>query len=356
MENNNNKTSANTHTTNINNQLGVHTLLAGGGKDAFGLKQGHGDDGKVPVAVLMPPPARPAASGRRPVVALLDTGVDATHPWLAGTPDDPVVTEAAVPGAAPDTGQGDQAAYHGHATFLAGIVVQAGPAARLLSARVMDDSGTVPRDASLAGLSWLSRLAQDTDPRTFPDVVCLAYGYTPDASDPDGSEHRHKEELRAVLWELANRGVLVVASAGNDGTDRQVFPAAFADDQAPPAVPVISVGATNPNGHYSHYSNYGTWVTHQAVGTGVISIMEKFDGDLLPPSVPGFPHGSAIDPDDFYAGFARWSGTSFAAAHIAGLLAGALGAEPTLADVSPEAAVKRAAVAVAAIEGYRIRT
>jgi subtilisin family serine protease len=299
------------------------------------------------------------------VVALLDTGVDATHPWLAGTPDDPVVTAAGTGNAdSGNAGQGNpvaglpllSGAYRGHATFLAGIVLQAGPAARLLSARVMDDSGSVPRQASLDALSQLSCLAQEGDPRTFPDVVCLAYGYTPDASDPGASDDEHKKNLRAVLWELANRGVLIVASAGNEGKDQKTFPAAFADDPPPSAVPVISVGATNPNGDYSHYSNYGTWVTHQAVGTGVISIMEKFDGQQSSPRMLDFPHGSAIDPDDFCAGFARWSGTSFAAAHIAGLLAGALSAEPTLADVSPEATVKRAAVALAAIEGYRTRT
>lgn len=344
----------------------VHTLLAGGGKDAFGRKQGHGDAGKVPVVLFVPPPTRPASGGRRPVVALLDTGVDGTHPWLTGTPDAPVVTDAAGLGWSPpaglrdalDAGPGSVAAglppqdgYHGHATFLAGIVLQVALTARLLSVRVMEDNGIVPRAASLAALSWLSRLARDGDPGTFPDVVCLAYGFYPDASD-----HGHAEELRSVLWELANRGVLIVASAGNDGTDQQAFPAAFAGDSSPPAVPVISVGATNPDGAYSHYSNYGGWVTHQAVGTGVISIIARFDGDLLPPPVPEYQHGSAMDPDNFRAGFARWSGTSFAAAHIAGRLAGALSAEPTLADVSGEATVKRASVALAAIERYRIRT
>jgi subtilisin family serine protease len=342
--------------TEVGGPLAVHTLLAGGGKAAFGRKQGHGDAGKVPVAVLTPPPARPPAlTGRRPVVAVLDTGVDPTHPWLTGTPDDPVVRDAAVLGWTPPADPGNvvspEAGYHGHATFLAGIVLQVAPMARLLSVRVMNDSGLVPRDASLAALSWLSRLARGSDPGAFPDVVCTAYGYYPDASD-DG----HKEQLRAALWELADRGVLIVASAGNDGIDQQVLPAAFATDAPKPATSLISVGATNPDGAYSHYSNYGNWVTHQATGTGVISIMERFDGGMLPPPMPEYSHGSAIDPNDFRAGFARWSGTSFAAAHIAGLLASALSADPTLADVSREATVKRAAVAVAAIKEYRTRT
>lgn len=316
----------------------VHTLVADDQKVAFGRKQGHGDPGRVPVAVLAPPPPWEPYGGRRPVVAVVDTGV-APHQWLTGTPGDPVVLDAGEYGWVPPAGRVSDGPFRGHATFLAGVIRQSAPGARILSVQVMGDDGLVTHEDSLAALNWLG--GQDVD------VICLAYGYE--------GEPGQTAKLRDVLWNLAGHGVLVVASAGNDGiSDPPVYPAAFAADPDPAAVPVTSVGATNPGGDYAHYSNYGAWVTHQAVGSGVISTIAEFNGDLPAPQVPGFLHGSAMDPDDFTAGFARWSGTSFAAARIAGLLAQALGADPD--PGGPGAAVARATAALAAITSSRVST
>ncbi|HEU4425962.1 MAG TPA: S8 family serine peptidase, partial [Pilimelia sp.] len=187
-----------------------------------------------------------------------------------------------------------------------------------LSVRIMHDDGVVYASDVLRALTWLrDGLGADT-PERVADVVVMAFGYRPRHPEDD----QHTAELRTLIWELADAGVQVVASAGNEGSGEQTFPAAFAADPDPPATPVISVGATNPNETDAHYSNHGDWVTLQRVGTGVISTMPAVAGDEPPPPSPfPEPFGETVDPDDFTGftgGFARWSGTSFAAAVFAG--------------------------------------
>jgi hypothetical protein len=331
-------------------QLDVHTLVAAG------RKQGHGDLGRVPVMVYAPaPPWHPRdwagqAAGRRPVVAVPDTGV-AAHPWLAGAPGDPVVLDAAALGWSAAGARVGHGPFQGHATFLAGLIRQTATDARVLSVQVMGDDGKVPGSESLRALAWLGKEVRSGEPDRFVDVVCLAYGYVQGSEDV-----AHTAQLREQLWDLADHGVLIVASAGNEGRPTRTFPAAFATDPSPPAIPVTSVGATNPDGSYAQYSNFGDWVTHRTVGSGVISTIAKFNGPLKPPEQTFFPlsSGSLIDPDNFNAGFARWSGTSFAAAEIAGVLARTLGSGPALTDTSPGAATARAASARAALAPYRM--
>jgi hypothetical protein len=335
-------------------RLEVHTLVSDDLKTGAGVKQGHGDPGRVPVMVYAPaPPWHPLggtgqAAGRRPVVAVPDTGVTA-HPWLAGAPGDPVILDAAASGWSAAAGRVSGGRLQGHATFVAGLIRQIATDARVLSVPVMGDDGIVPPTESLRALAWLGEEVRSGDPDRFVDVVCLAYGYVKGSEDV-----AHTKQLRKLLWDLADHGVLIVASAGNDGRHKRTYPAAFATHPSPPAIPVTSVGATNPDQSYAHYSNYGAWVTHRTVGSGVISTIADFNGPMPPLKWASYPHGQAIDPDNFVAGFARWSGTSFAAAEIAGLLAGALGSGPALTDTSPAAATTRATSALAALAPYRM--
>jgi Subtilase family len=355
--------------------MSVHTLPAPGemrlAQDedeakGSGTKEGHaGDIGAVPVVVFAPPPPWPATTGRRPVVAVLDSGVE-PHPWLAGSPADPVVWHASdsefgwseQPEPTPEGFLGigvPPGSFRGHATFVAGVIRQTAPAARILSVPVMTADGAVNSDQSWRALTWLSTLVGSGEADRFVDVICLAYGYEKEEQADD----TQTSNLRDVLKTLAGQGVLIVASAGNRGEmTPMTYPAAFALEADPP---VISVGATNPDEtNTAYYSNYGEWVTYRAIGSGVISTFMAYNGDQTPLAVLEkiYPHaiGHNMDPDDFRFGFARWSGTSFSAARIAGLLARELSSAPDLGDLSSAAAGRRAKAALAAIEANRWQT
>ena len=307
-----------------------------------------GDFNRVPVAVLAEPPRRSAAAaGRRPVVALLDTSVD-PHPWL-GEPDQrlggdgfwvdarslgwdpgPRVHSPAPPDG-PELGDNE-----GHGTFSAGLVRQVAPDAQVLAVRVIPDRGQVHGDHVLNALAWLAADSRLVD----GDVVCLPAGLRPGLP----TDRTFLEWLAEVLELLAGRGVRVVAAAGNDGRSEPVYPAAFAASAGvPDGVRVVSVGATNPDGKTpAYFSNHGSWVTRWEVGTSVVSTFPRVNGGAAPelvagpgPSDPaGFERRSA-DPDDFSGGFARWSGTSFAAAICAARLARAGSVPAPPAGVAP---------------------
>ena len=137
--------------------------------------------------------------------------------------------------------------------------------------------------------------------------------------------------MLAPLRALGRLGVAVVTSAGNDATKRPLYPAAFAPydggvisgfDKA--TVPIVAVGATNPDGSVALFSNDGPWVRAYRPGAGLIStIPTTFDAGRTA-SVEIIQDGvkrATIDPDDFRSGFAAWSGTSFSAPILAGDLA-----------------------------------
>jgi hypothetical protein len=109
-------------------------------------------------------------------------------------------------------------------------------------------------------------------------------------------------------------------------------------------VPLLSVGALNPNESRALFSDDGPWVTAWATGAMVVSTFPTdVNGSLMPPAgVPGASGAAreALDPDDFRGGFAAWSGTSFAAPALAAWVLRALldGAEddPALGLNAPD--------------------
>jgi serine protease len=307
--------------------------VEGGARDtvlfASGKKSGHGTIAWLPAPsydMQAPPPWQQPGqptTGRPPVIALLDSGVQ-QHDWLpdqASSP--PFWLDAAQeygwrapeladdPPAAGLPGE-NYGSHSGHATFIAGLIRVAAPGAQVLSLRVMNSAGKV-RESDVAGaLTWL---ADHAEAGGYVDIVLMAFGRQADPADHD------LDKLRAPLKRLTRHGARIVASAGNDGAELPVYPAAFA---AEPALSVLSVGALATPTERAPYSNSGPWVTEWQHGTSVISIMPLTTKDTGKdePATPS-------DFDPFAApatgnGYAWWSGTSFSAATAAGLLAAQL--------------------------------
>jgi len=234
----------------------------------------------------------------------------------------------------------------GHGTFSAGLIRQIAPDALILLFRVMHDDGTINGDHILNALGWINdgRTADGEatvdHPRPEVDVICLPLGFEFESKDATFTKW-----LGEVLGDLGDRGVQVVASAGNDSTDQPTYPAAFAVADKRPRTPLVSVGALNPNGRTrAHYSNYGDWVTDWAVGTSVVSTFPLVDG-VANAELGGEGNWESVDPDDFTGGFSRWSGTSFAATAFAGMLGQALLTPEVRAAQTPE---ERAEIALRA--------
>lgn len=279
----------------------------------------------------------------RPVVALVDTGIGA-HPWFDTS--HVVIRDAEIDGRPIGTFTEDEpvtgpevstelAPYVGHGTFIAGVVHQVCPDAAILPVRVMYTDGEV-REWDLVHslerlLEYHLRGVSGIDGYTPVDVVVLALGFQPEVLEEDDYEGM----LRGVLRDLRRAGVLVVASAGNDGGEQPVFPAAWAphvrrvDGRVEPLdardlradyTPLLVVTASNPNGTLADFANDGPWVTSVRAGTNVHSTMPvTADGALLPQRLTEVRE--SVDPDDFTGGFATWSGTSFASPVLAGELA-----------------------------------
>jgi subtilisin family serine protease len=335
---------------------------------AFGVPYVDGPSvaGRVPVTWLgrppMPEPSR--REGRRPVVAVLDTGLG-RHGWLGrrnatlgatvnGTPigvgddvPDPEVTGIVMQ---PQLGLLDRES--GHGTFIAGIIRQTCPDAKILAIRVMPSDGVVEEHQLCIALNkLLVRQAQaQADGRLDDviDVLSLSLGYYHE--DPD--DVRYSSVLAGTLRSFAALGVAVVTAAGNDHTTTPFFPAGFASrdqgqDQAADRIPLVSVGALNPNGSRALFSNSGDWVSCYRPGANVVSTLPtSFDGSTQPDIVTP-DGGESVDRDDFTGGFGVWSGTSFAAPVLAGEIAASLSAQGALDDVTPASMVTRGWTALA---------
>jgi hypothetical protein len=262
----------------------------------------------TPVAVVADAPPRGSGDtlphGRRPVVALLDTKVE-RHQWL-GAPGmtlggdafwvDAAATEHPwVPGPRldPEPESREPAVYEGHGTFCAGLIRQLAPDAQVLAVHVARvHNRHVYGDHILNALGWLHHAGLAAG-----DVVCLPSGVRGMSEDDD-----YLDLLRRVLTRLTEHGIRVVAAAGNDGSSERVYPAAFASTGVADGDRLVSVGAYDTDGKTrAWFSNHGAWVTRWEIGTDVVSTFPAVDGAAA-------------------AGFARWSGTSFAAAIHAGRL------------------------------------
>ena len=233
-----------------------------------------------------------ATRAERVVVAVVDTGVDLTHPDLAPRlhrdGDGRVVGRDEVAGG--DHPQDE----NGHGTLVAGVaaadadagvhgegIAGVAPRARIMPVRVLDGGGRGSLHDLDAGIRWAVDNGADVINLSLESAVPLPGDVL--ATGPDDAVD--------YAWE---RGVPVVAAAGNSGTP-------FTDYD--PSTPVLLVGASDRQDRRAAFSDTGRSDMVLAPGVEVIS--------------------SACDPcgEDAEPRYATASGTSMAAPHAAGALA-----------------------------------
>jgi subtilisin family serine protease len=244
----------------------------------------------------------------------------------------------------------------GHGTFICGIIRQVCPSARLLAIPVMAEDGVVAESGLMATLLVLLHRHIDGvvhgNPDLVIDVLNLSLGYYHENADDiafDGP-------FASLLADFGAWGVAVVASAGNSGTTRPMYPAAFAAaPDEPGRVPQVTVGALNADGtSVAYFSNAGAWVTAHRIGASLVStVPTTLSGDAQPAAGLMYQglHRTTPDPDAYASGFATWSGTSFAGPVLAGEIARALVSDPDLTTIDRGACVARGRRAITTVHG-----
>ncbi|MEH1126414.1 S8 family serine peptidase [Micromonospora sp. CPCC 206061] len=231
-------------------------------------------------------------------VAVLDTGIDANHPDVAGR----IVSSANF------TPESSIADGHGHGTHVASTVAGNGaasaerfrgvaPAASLMVGKVLNSAGQGPMSQVIAGMEWAARNGAR--------VVNLSLGAGPsDGTDPAS---------RAVDALTAETGALFVIAAGNNNGDASV--------NAPGAASAaLTVGATDKVGGAVDFSNRGP---------------RRGDGAVKPElSAPGYQIRAARAAgtsmgNPYNANYTSANGTSMATPHVAGAAALLAQANPT---------------------------
>jgi hypothetical protein len=356
----------------------------GGHGGGVGFWGGHGGPseyaapgfgGRMPVAWAgLDPCTMVPALERPPVVVLPDTGLG-THEWFG--PGGTATVGAdwhGLPLSAPGIGNPDAALavdpltgalqpLAGHGTFIAGLIRQGCPQASILSLPVMQASGAVVEGDlhEVLALVLLRHVeGQEThDPSLVVDVLSLSLGYYHESPADEITDQQFHQLVAAFV----ERGVVVVAAAGNDSTDEPLYPAGFTAPLATNAstttldpLPIASVGSLNAApSSIALFSNAGSWVNAYRQGAAVVSTMPtNFQGPGgASTSVPA-PAGTTpasrprgtMDPDDFSSGFGVWSGTSFAAPILAAEVAATLVSRTDLTDVDCAVMTTRAASAL----------
>lgn len=231
-------------------------------------------------------------------VAVIDTGIAAeprTDDWLTGVArTDLNVDRLYSAGMTLDFSAG-------HGEFTAGVVQQVCPSADIRMYRAIDSDGIGSEIEIAAAILQAGREGAS--------VINLSLGTeTADDAPPVG--------LQVALEILAAEQcpAVLVAAAGNSGTTRPCWPAAFR--------PVVAVAGLTPALHPSTWSNHGSWVDCSTIGEGIVSTYVQGKES---------PIVDKDDPDTFPANaWAVGTGTSFAAPQISGQLAQLLTDTPGL--------------------------
>lgn len=228
--------------------------------------------------------------GESVVVAVLDTGVDGSHPDLAAS---------LVPGWNVYDGTGDTSDVYGHGTEVAGVIAAVAgngvgtagiaPGALIMPVRISRPDGLAYLSTIAEGLVW----AADHGAR----VANVSYMVSGSAT------------VSEAAWYFRRKGGLVFASAGNTGTFEYLDPN--------PAI--IDVAATTAGDSRADWSSYGPYVDLAAPGETIVTTARG-------------------------GGYAAVSGTSFSAPAAAAAAALLFSANPLLSADQAEALLKGTAL------------
>ena len=183
-------------------------------------------------------------------VAVIDTGVDASHPDLQGrVSEEEIIVETEYGTYSLGTGDDD-----GHGTHVIGIIGAAldnteggagiAPNVSITSYRCADSDGYLDTYGIIQGIY------DATNDRAH--VINMSLG---------GYWYDYYEDM--AVQNAYENGVTVVAAMGNDGSNTVNYPAAYNH--------VIAVAATDRSNNRAWYSNYGDWCDISAPGSDIFS-------------------------------------------------------------------------------------
>ncbi|MFF8091905.1 S8 family serine peptidase [Streptomyces sp. NPDC016675] len=227
-------------------------------------------------------------TGKGVTVAVLDSGVDAGHPDLAGRV---AQSRSFIAGE-------EVADRHGHGTHVASTVGGSGaasdgaergvaPGATLAVGKVLDDSGSGSESEIIAGMEWAAR---DVD----ADIVSMSLGST----EPSDGTDPMAEAVNTLSRET---GALFVIAAGNTGAPSSVGSPGAADA-------ALTVGAVDSADEAAYFTSAGPRHGDNALKP-----------DLSAPGVDILAARSRLSEGS--GDYTSMSGTSMATPHVAGVAA-----------------------------------
>ncbi len=233
-------------------------------------------------------------------IAILDTGIDASHPMLAGK----VVAEKAF------TGEDHTTDLNGHGTHVAGTAAgtkAAGggydgvaPEAVLMNGKVLNDAGSGSTAGIVAGINWA--VDPDGNPETDDgaDIISMSLG---------GAYNYPYDPMSGAIKEAVEAGVLVVVASGNCGACGLC--GGYKGVTTPGTSPwAFTVGAVDKGNEIACFS-----------GGGVIDAV----GVKPDITAPGVGIKSSVP-----GGYSAYQGTSMATPHVSGAAALLLQKNPAL--------------------------
>jgi subtilisin family serine protease len=216
-------------------------------------------------------------------IAIIDSGVDANHPDLAGR---------IAPGWSFLSNSADTSDMLGHGTAVTGTAAAA-----------------TNNGIGVAGVSWSNPIMplvvlDRNDSAAYSDIA-RAIVYAADRGvrviNVSVSGAQPSATLQNAIDYAWNKGAIVFAAAGNAGNMSLSYPAACNH--------AVAVAATDSSDAHASFSNYGPWITLSAPGKDILTTTRG-------------------------GGYAQWYGTSFASPIAAGVAALVLSIQPSMANAA----------------------